>query len=568
MNRGGVLLALVAGASLGCAGAVPSSAGSPPFTGAGGSTTGAGASTGSCLSDSCVPALQTPVVLAVEIDPPSSSPSGVTQLLNHDVSSADVYQASAAMMVIAGFAAPSGGAVPSSSDVVLTVPPTIPGRPDLSFQSVGTNTDTRSVTATLMVPEEALNAASTLSLTPLPPADQTMPPYNFAMPLSSMMMANLPGDDVIVSGQIQLANQMTPPSTFVARAFQNGAQVSDAALTQSNGMFQVRLPSAAAANQVTIQLSPVAPASGAPQDPWFVSSPITVMPGKSLGVITLPPYNPPVTYDIVVAHGSDGISGVNVRVQALIGATTGTTTGNASYISSAGTDSKGVAALSFLPASMNASMSNALIAYTVTATPPIGSAYGLSCMTSVTPTPLPAGSSGSTPTLANLTPDPRPIVRGRVSSASGLALTGVTVTASGTPDPSSMDCPTPAPVTASTTTDTSGFFSLPLDPGTYQFDYDPPTGSSAPRMTEPSVAVAATQFVDHDVALPTGALVKGLVVGNGMPVGSATVRFFEPRCMGQTDCFGPARTAPRLRGKALTAADGSFRMVIDPQSSP
>jgi hypothetical protein len=81
-------------------------------------------------------------------------------------------------------------------------------------------------------------------------------------------------------------------------------------------------------------------------------------------------------------------------------------------------------------------------------------------------------------------------------------------------------------------------------------------------------SVTQTPLIQHDVTLSSGALVVGAVMGrDGTPVGSATVRFFRPRCTGQTDCFGPLRTAPELVGKALTGSDGTFRMVIPLPSS-
>ncbi len=40
------------------------------------------------------------------------------------------------------------------------------------------------------------------------------------------------------------------------------------------------------------------------------------------------------------------------------------------------------------------------------------------------------------------------------------------------------------PAVTGTTTDATGSFTLPLDPGTYQLEYDPPAGSPFPRMIE------------------------------------------------------------------------------------
>jgi len=121
MSRAATLLALLAVAAVGCAGSA-SSAGDFTSGAGGSSSSGQGASSGGCFIDKCVPPLQAPLLLAVEIDPPTSSPSAVTQILSRDVSTAEPYRAAAAVTVTTSFAAQNGGAVPSSSDVVLTVP--------------------------------------------------------------------------------------------------------------------------------------------------------------------------------------------------------------------------------------------------------------------------------------------------------------------------------------------------------------------------------------------------------------------------------------------------------------
>jgi len=541
VSRRAAILAMTALATFGCAG-YSTASGSLPSGGGNSSGAGTGGSRSGCLTDSCVPPLEQPDVLAVEIDPPSSSPSGVTQVLDRDVSSPDPYQASPAVVVNTIFSAPMGVSLPSSADVVLTVPPTIPGRPDLSFQSVsGPSMDGgQTVSASLSVPQDALGTTAKLSFVPLPPADQSTPAYAYSMPVAPTMSAALPGDDLVTN--------------------------------PADGTFQVRIPSAASPNPVTIQLSPVAPTGSGAQDAWFVSNQLTVTPGKNLGAITLPSYQKVTAYDLVVAMGATVIPGVTVRAQATIGSATanGATIGTASYLSSGTTDTNGVALLSFLPGSGSTS-TNSSIPYGVTATPPVGSVYGTACAKNLTPLPGGGSSSASTTTLATIMTGFRPSLAGTVWTADGYRLANVTVTASGTPDPLDPLCPAPGAVTANTTTDANGMFALPLDAGTYQLDYDPVAGSSAPRLTEPTVQVTqATTYANHDVVLPAGYRVNGTVVGksDGQPIASATVRFFKPQCTGQAACFGTTRTPPLLEGKALTGSDGSFRMVVAAPDSP
>ena len=138
----------------------------------------------------------------------------------------------------------------------------------------------------------------------------------------------------------------------------------------------------------------------------------------------------------------------------------------------------------------------------------------------------------------------------------------MTVTATQeTSDNAACTSATPAP--ASATTDANGMFALALDPGTYQIDYDPPTGSAAPRFTEYGYKIGGPALVTHDMTLPPGAAVAGTVVApdGKTPLPSATVRLFEVRCTG-ADCTGPNRTAPALRAVAVTDGNGSFRVAV------
>ena len=105
-----------------------------------------------------------------------------------------------------------------------------------------------------------------------------------------------------------------------------------------------------------------------------------------------------------------------------------------------------------------------------------------------------------------------------------------------------------------------GRFPSPSNPGTYQLDYDPPSGAAAPRLTELAVVVApGVAQLSHSVALPVGALVVGSVVASDKtPLPSATVRLYEPRCT-TYDC---AATPPWLRAQTVTDASGQFRVVV------
>ncbi len=543
-----------------------SSADAPSATGAGNSTglgtggassSGAAGSGGTCNTSACLPPLATPAVWDVQIDPPSSSPYAVLQVLNHDVSTDTSFQVAQPVSVSVTFAAPAGGALPGSANVVLTLPPLIPGGADSVYQSPAIGDDGSSASALFMVPSGALGGAGTISLVPLPPYDQQLPAYSFSTMVAPAISLTPPDGDVLVSGQLTDSVQTTQSFQgvpFTARVFQNGAAVSNAASTQSDGTFQLRVPAAAAANPVTLDLR----STGAL--PWVVSMPFMIVPGRSLGAISLPAFIPANNFRVAVVDGATGISGAMVRAQAILGTTAGTSTvsGTAQYTASGLTDPNGNVTLPLLPGPGNAPVS-----YLLVAVPPPGSPAAMQCASVDV---LGGGPSGSL--LQKFVTSRRPTLTGTIRTSSGTPVPSVEVTAAGTPD-GPVGCPPPDPVTATVSTDANGSFSLPLEPGTYQLDYDPPVGAAAPRLTELGVSVHGTT-VPHDVNLPAGALVTGYVTGTfAGPVGSATVRFFEPRCDGQgPDCFGPNRTAPWLRARALTDASGYFRMAVPIPAQP
>ena len=80
----------------------------------------------------------------------------------------------------------------------------------------------------------------------------------------------------------------------------------------------------------------------------------------------------------------------------------------------------------------------------------------------------------------------RPVVAGTVTDSHGYPVANVNVTATPGPTPT---CGSAPPSAGSTTTAANGTFFLPLNPGTYQLDYDPPSGAAAPRLTELTAVV-------------------------------------------------------------------------------
>ena len=163
--------------------------------------------------------------------------------------------------------------------------------------------------------------------------------------------------------------------------------------------------------------------------------------------------------------------------------------------------------------------------------------------------------TGGTPvSLVELAP--RPILSGNLVNASGVPVANAVVTATRATDTPRV-CSTTGPTTVSATTNASGVFTLALDRGTYELDYDPQPGALEPRLTEFNVAIngSATRLVQ----LPSPNLVEGDVVdANEKALAGATVRLFERRCTQISPCMSP----PVLRLETQADANGHFRAVV------
>ncbi len=573
---------ILSGALGGCAG---SASADFPGTGTGGSTGGYG-----CSTADCVPPLSTPLSLDVEIDPPTGSALATTALLDQDLIQGTqvlTFQADDQSFVTATVNASSNTPVPTSAEVLLDIPSTIPGRPDLSFQATAVVTDTgtggisSACTAQLAVPRGVVSAGSkgTLSLIPLPPADQQSPPYSFSVELmNGQVLAltptgqpsplTLPLDNFDISGKLHDSVDNVPGISFVARAFQGSVQVSSAQPTAGDGSYVLVLPSAVAVSGagVTIQLTPQGP-----NDPWFVFVPPISLPsappfGFSLGTVRMSAYTPINQYNVLVEGLADQVrvSGAQVQAKAMLGTFTPSSSssypGTTNFARTGMTDSNGIAAMSLLP-------SNSSFNYDFVVVPPAGSPYATACFLNI---PIPAGATLNTPSAPPTGPlqvPQRAVMAGRVTDASSRPVANAVIAA--TPQSGTVaGCTSTPAAPASTTTDGNGNYSLPLDPGTkdqpvtYQLDVDPPVDSVAPRLTDVISISNATSFT-HDVKLLPGALVEGVVTDSSQPparVSSATVRLFERKCSSN-----PCSTPPVLRGQGITGLDGTFQIVISTQ---
>ncbi|HZL19509.1 MAG TPA: carboxypeptidase-like regulatory domain-containing protein, partial [Polyangia bacterium] len=456
-----------------------------------------------------------------------------------------------------------GNPVPTTANLVLTVPSLIPGRPDLVFENAAAfDAPSSTISGSLSLPAATMGRASaTLQLIPLSPADQQSPPASFSVTVATSLTETLPTNVLPMSGTLLSALNAPPSATFVARAFLAGTQVSNAPLTASDGTFQLLLAPAAAGSLVTVELTPQSQ-SGA--DPWYTSSALDPAMNRTLPPIMLPAYSSPNAFTLTVQDANDPttpVGGAFVRAQVILGSGSAGTTN----FQAAGTTSLpmahgggGTVTLSLLPGTFQTPLE-----YDLTVIPPASSFYATQCFQAVA---VQAGGTANAPSsLVAIGLTRRPVLTGTVTDATGRPVANVAITATAGPASTGGCTDTPA-VSSSTIADSNGNFSLPLDPGSYRLDYDPPAGASVPRLTETAFTIPATGVVQltHDVALPVAALVRGTVLGpDGAPLPSATVRIFRVLCTGQDDCFGPTRTAPELLAQTVSDGSGNFQAVVN-----
>ncbi|HLK92802.1 MAG TPA: carboxypeptidase regulatory-like domain-containing protein [Polyangia bacterium] len=518
--------------------------------GGSGSPTGTGGSNGLCQTLDCLDAGTgtVPPTWWVEVDPPPGSTAAVAFLPATMLPTLSVDRL---MTVTATFSGPINVVAPSKTTAIVTVSSPLPGGPALSFQAAGAvpAAASNTVVASLQVPGNLSGRVATMTLVPLPPDDQQTPVYindpTMPIKLNQTMATSIGMGDSTLSGVLLSSNAMGAPG-FVARAFQAGAQVSNAAPTQSNGSFQLVFPSTVSTVlSLAIQLTPQ-PDSIAP---WFVATPFAVSGPFPVALtpfpnsIVLPSYASPSPFSLrVVDQNGQPVIGAFVQAQTTLPGTPNDY-GQTLFSRSGQSDDNGFAALELFPGAP------ADLQYGFVVVPPPGSSGATSCLSPIDP---------SMNVLLQLT-GARTEVAGHVVDNGSNPVANVTITATPGPAPVPGCLSTPA-APGTTTTDASGNFSLLLDQGTYQLDYDPPGGSSAPRWTELSVTVPPPSATPapRTVVLPAMGVVSGMVLdpnNNNKNLPSATVRLYEP-------CTAPCSSAPVLKAQAVSDANGAFRFVV------
>ena len=524
-------------------------------------------SAGGCVAGRCVPRAMDTSKWAIEIDPPRLSGSQITELPSF-VSAMPMIIASAGFELTIPFLGREnvGAALPASASAIVTVPSRIPGRPDLSFQSMlelgvaSPEMRTTSALARVNLPDALRGQMATVSLIPLPPSDRTTPPYTFAIPIplagQPFSTLELPTNSRALRGQA-LDALGDAKVQFTARAFRNGVLVSTTARTEATGTnpagnFVIILPSGTG-DGITLELAPDPGTS----DPWVTYPGLSLtQQNTDLGAIKLAPVLKATPFQVTI-HGEDTgatpVSGAKVR-----GYTTlegGDARASARFIRDGVSDGGGTATLSLMPGDTDSPRP-----YTLSIVPPAGSMWATQCLDNV---PAQWPGAASVTLLRAVTLPRRAVITGSLLSASGVPVANAIITATGGEAP--MPHCLAGPTTTSTTTDATGSFTLRLDPGKYQVEYDPPAGSALPRMIDRTVDITpADTYRTVVVRLPTPVLVEGDVFkapapeppGRGVPVRDATVRIFESLCPPPDPC------TVLLRAETQTDANGHFRAVV------
>jgi hypothetical protein len=516
-----------------------------------------------CLSGTCVPPARAPRTWAIELVPwpdapapeggdPAQVPAPLTQIPawtsgEDDAELTSVGVVSLPVTIRYGNAA---APAPAKANVLLTVPSSIPGRPDLTFET----NDVRDGLALLTVPADLDGRSGVLQLNPWP-TEGGSPPYAF--PVSSLESGRLDvtvGNSLSLRGRVRSAFETPfPPGRFVAQAFVGQTLVSNSVTVDAEGRFALLVPASVATDEVALALLP----TNGNTDPRFLSAPFT-LPTTGLD-ITLPSYvATPNHFRLPLTNllGEPVDPGFRVRATAVLASdASGTTTFVQDSVSLDGVNAN----LALLPGTQSGTLH-----YSFEISPGAASAFLTTCSAA----DLSAGSMDPLhPTeLTSATLGQRPRVSGTVLTATGSTTTNLgrvaNVVVTATLLASSEDCPSRLR-TVSTTTDIAGRFELFLDYGTYRFDYDPPVNAPVPRLTEPSVEVGGFRHVD--VRLPEAGFVAGLVYGpGGTTLPWATVRLYEVRCTGGEDCLDPSRSA-LLAGQAQADANGRFVVVVPKQ---
>jgi hypothetical protein len=520
-----------------------------------------------CIGNACIPQ-GVPQggsnTWAIELAPRSDSASATTQIgsvtFNKD-GDITVLTADAKVTVTGKLA--QGASLAGGSHITATVETAIPGNPDLQFDadSSGPAPDMSPPPPfTLKVPASAIGKLATFHLTPLPPRDLAQPPVSAQVLLAPAIDLSYSSNFLFIVGRL-ISPAQEPQSGFMVRAFDGGQLVSSVDTTKSDGLFRLAVPVEAAGHMLTVELALAGTDAVARR---FATPAFAAAVNTDLGDLKIPPLPAATTFRLKVADPSMlPVAGAVVRVHTDIAFDR---SGAIDFTRDGTTDASGNVDLALVVGTTSAPRF-----YDIAVLPPLSSRFGSACVSGFALTDATPGNSGAPAIITVLSVPEKATLPGTILSADGVGVAGVTIAANRTAVAPAMSCGKAALVSppTSATTGRDGSYQLALDPGTYQFDYDPPAGAPVPRLTETNVAVTPGGNATRVVQMLSGALIKGIVRGSdGNALPSAGVRFFEVTCVGRDACFGANRIEPLLRADTHTDTDGSFRAVVPLQLPP
>ncbi|MEP6653617.1 MAG: hypothetical protein ABJA82_09680 [Myxococcales bacterium] len=505
-----------------------------------------------CMMGTCVPRVMGRTV-AVDILPRTDSSAARTGIAGLVLGPGQVALAADARVVVEGTVTNA-----PKAHVILLVPSPIPGQADLQFE-----TDVAGFKFQLDVGSRLLHSMATIWLIPNVDAPK-QPPVPFQTMLGASLSFTFPAasEMTVVRGILHDWWDM-PPAPFMARALVDSKVVSNVAITDDFGRYELLIAPGAvpqdAGVKIVVDFTPMMPPDTGSRF-QTVAIPLAAATAAQPRVFRMPASDEPASMRFLVQasdKGAQPISDVTVRFHAEIPSATD---GVAIFEREARSDAFGEVTVSLVPGTAAEPLN-----YQVTIVPPPDSPYGTKCLPQL-PVAIPAD-NGQSPQYSDIfSVEPKVTLQGTVRG-NDLA-PAATMSVMATPLSVTADCPSSlAASPVSTTTSRTGTFQMLVDPGTYRLEIDPPTGSPVPRLTEDgnaAVVVTDDPVTTHDVTLPAGEVVEGDVKGaDNVPLGSASLKIYQVVCHTDT-CKGPARMQPALQAQTRTDMSGHFRVVLPP----
>jgi hypothetical protein len=433
----------------------------------------------------------------------------------------------------------------TSVHVVVSVASAIAERGDLQFEADGSNgTATLPYVISVPLPARFLGADARMTVIPVMPLDQYMPPWVLPVKLADSLPLVLPGpaDTVTLDGKLESADPRSGLEvTYQARARIGDRLVSNVAVTDEAGRFVVRMQRSALPPDGAGLLVELSPADDTVALPSLVVTPVEI-DKPTFDSLRMPAFQKPEPYLVpVIGRAQQApVVGATVRFKAVVPGASG---GRAIYERAAQTGTAGLAMVPLIPGAGQNTRD-----YSVTITPPSNSGYSARCVAAyaIGPATAPGQRVGATIEL-----DSKVLLDGRVLRADGMPARAVRVRPTRIGDIYSADCGGDLGSPASEqTTGPDGRYSLQLDPGQYRLDCEPPEGTPLPAT---SVLVTVPETRTMDVVLPSPVLIEGRVLSpNNIPVADAEVRAFGP---------APGGGVQR-RAVGLTDTAGKFRLIL------